>query len=97
VQDQNLLEMKEGAKKTLRDRILAKRSEVKLLSSGLLHGLHYYHFHLDVVDGVAALGGHVHSSQQRAEVHKILRTVEGIKEIIDHLEIRAYETTPQEN
>jgi cytidylate kinase len=97
VKDQNLLEMKDGAKKILRDKILAKRAEIKLLSSGLLHGLHYYHFHLDVVDGVAALGGHVHSNQQRTEVHKILRTVEGIKEIIDHLEIRAYETTPQEN
>jgi len=97
VKDHNLLEMKEGAKKILRDKILAKRAEVQLLSSGLLNGLHYYHFHLDVVDGVAALGGHIHSNQERTEVHKILRSIEGIKEIIDHLEIRAYESTPQDN
>lgn len=97
VRDRNLMEMKDGAKKILRDRILAKRGEIKLLTSGLLKGLHYYHFHLDVVDGVAALGGHIHSNQQRAEIHKILRTVDGIKEIIDHLEIRAYESAPQEH
>jgi len=97
VQDQNLLEMKDAAKKILRDKIIAKRGEIKLLSSGLLRGLHYYHFHLEVIDGVATLGGHVHSNKQRTEVHKVLRSVEGIKEIIDHLEIRAYETTPQEN
>lgn len=97
VNDRNLLEMKDSAKKILRDKILTKRAEIKLLSSGLLHGLHYYHFHIDVVDGVVALGGHVHSNQQRAEAHKILRSIEGIKEIIDHLEIRAYESTPQES
>lgn len=97
VKDRNLLDLKEGSKRILRDKILTKRSEIKLLSSGLLQGLHYYHFHLDVVDGVAALGGHIHSNKQRTEIHKVLRSVEGIKEIIDHLEIRAYETSPQEN
>lgn len=97
VKDRNLLEWREGSKKNLRDKILTKRCEIKLLLSGLLQGLHYYHFHLDVVDGVAALGGHIHSNKQRTEIHKVLRSTEGIKEIIDHLEIRAYETTPQEN
>lgn len=97
VRDQNLREIKDSAKKILRDRVLVKRAEIKLLSSGLLQGLHYYHFHLDVDDGVAALGGHLHSSKQRAEVLKTLRSIEGIKEIIDHLEIRAYETSPREN
>lgn len=97
VKDRNLLEMKDGAKKILRDRIIAKRGEIELLSSGVLHGMHYYHFHLDVVDGVVALGGHIHNNQQRAQIHKILRSVEGIREVIDHLEIRAYVSIPQEN
>jgi cytidylate kinase len=97
VKDRNLLEMKDGAKKILRDRIIAKKGEIKLLSSGILQGMHYYHFHLDVVDGVAVLGGHIHSNTQRAEIHKILRSVDGIKEIIDHLDIRAYASMPQEN
>lgn len=97
VRDRNLVESKDSAKKTLRDRIIAKRVEIELLASGIIEGLHHYHFHLDVVDGIITLGGHLHSGEQRAEVHRIVRKVEGVREIIDHLDIRPYRSSPEEH
>lgn len=95
--DKNLVEIKQTSKQLLRDRIIAKRAEIELLASGIIQGLHHYHFHLDVVNGVVTLGGHLHSGQQRAEVHRIVRAVDGTREIVDCLDIRPYKSNPEEH
>jgi len=97
VRDTGLAELKDTAKKVLRDRILAKRAEIELLASGIIDGLHHYHFHLEVIDGVVTLEGHLHSQEQRAEVYRHVRSVKGIKEIVDKLDIRPYRSNPEEH
>lgn len=97
VQDRNLVERKDAAKKILQDRIIAKKVEVALLSEGILEGLHHYHFHLEVEKGVATLSGHVHSEDQRQEVHRTVSAVPGVTGIDDRLDIRQYRAIPQEH
>lgn len=97
VKDRNLTELKGAAKKILQDRIIAKRVEIELLSSGLIEGLHHYHFHLNVAAGTVTLDGHLHSAEQRAQVHKIVRGVSGVKGIVDQLDIRPYRSQPDEH
>lgn len=97
IKDANLAEMKDSSKKVLRDRIIAKRVEIELLSSGIIDGLHHYHFHLEVMHGVVTLNGHLHSSQQRMEVHRIVKGVAGVTEIHDNLDIRPYRSNPEEH
>ena len=97
VKDRHLLELKDPGKKILQDRIITKKAEVALLSNGVIEGLHHYHFHLSVADGVVTLSGHVHSEEQRRAVRKTVTAVEGVKSVDDQLEIRQYRTVPEEH
>ncbi|PLX96333.1 MAG: transport-associated protein [Desulfuromonas sp.] len=97
VKDKNLVERKDAAKKILMDRIVSKRAEIALLAAGVIDGLHHYHFHLDVKEGIAILQGHVHSDEQHQEVLATVRGVEGVSAIQDDLEIRRYRSLPQEH
>lgn len=97
VRDRNLVERKDPGKKVLQDRIVAKKAEVALLAERVIEGLHHYHFHLAVTDGVVKLSGHVHSGSQRRAVHKTISAVAGVRRIDDQLEIRQYRSVPEEH
>ncbi len=97
VKDRNLLERKDPGKKILKDRIIGKKAEVKLLADKIIEGLHHYHFHLSVQDGNVRLDGYLHGEDQRTAVLATLRTVEGVRKIDDHLEIRPYRSSPEEH
>lgn len=97
IRDKNLAENKEVGKKFLKDRIIAKKIEIKLLGDGIIEGLHHYHFHLEVSDGAVTLSGHVHSEEQLRAVHRAVESIAGVKEIVDHLEIRRYRSSPEEH
>ncbi|HAD04746.1 MAG: transport-associated protein [Desulfuromonadales bacterium GWD2_61_12] len=97
VKDKNLQEHKEAGKKLLQDRILGKRAEIKLLGDGIIEGLHHYHFHIAVTDGVITLDGHVHSNEQHQAALAAVRSLDGVKSIDDQLEVRHYRSTPSEH
>lgn len=97
VKDKNLVERKISSKETLQDLILTKRAEIKLFSSGILKGLHHYHFHLHVQSGVATLAGHVHSTEQRSAILAMIGEIDGITGIDDRLDMRPYRSSPEEH
>lgn len=97
VKDKNLQEHKDAGKKLLQDRIIGKRVEIKLLGDGIIEGLHHYHFHITVNNGIVSLGGHVHSNEQQQAALDAVRAIDGVKGIDDQLEIRRYRSTPSEH
>lgn len=97
IRDRNLAELKEQSKKLLKDRIISKKIEIKLLSEQIIEGLHHYHFHLDVANGVVTLDGHVHSEEQLRAVHRAVTSISGVVGIEDRLEIRHYRSSPEEH
>lgn len=94
VKDKNLAEKKGAAKNTLHDLIVRKRTEIAVLSSA---GIEAHHLQIAAEDGLVTLSGHLHSEAERKEVLKIVRKVEGVKEVVDRLKIIEYRTTPQEH
>lgn len=97
IKDKNLKESKEAGKKILEDRIIAKRAEIALLESGIIEGLHHYHFRIAVDAGAVTLGGHVHSNEQHRQVLETVEAIPGVKSIVDELEIRLYRSMPEEH
>jgi len=97
VRDRNLQEGRDSGKKILQDRIVAKKAEIALLAGGVIEGLHHYHFHLAVKNGVVTLSGHVHGEEQREAVKRTVAGVEGVKKIDDQLEVRQYRSLPEEH
>jgi len=97
VKDKNLVERKAQSKKILQDRIITKKAEVKLLSDGIIEGLHHYHFHIVTKDGIVRLTGHLHSEAQRRDVLAAVQSVGGVLDLDDQLEIRPYRSLPQEH
>lgn len=94
VKDKNLAEKKGAAKNILHDLIVRKRTEIAVLSSA---GIEAHHLLIAAEDGLVTLSGHLHSEAERKEVLKIVRRVEGVKEVVDRLKIIEYRTTPQEH
>ncbi len=97
VKDTNLVGRKNEAKKTLQDLIIRKKIETGLFSKGIIAGLHQYHFHASVQDGVATLDGHVHSEEERQQVIDTVEAVNGVTGVIDHLDVRQYQSSPMEH
>ena len=94
VKDKNLVEKKGAAKQVLHNLIVCKRAEIAVLSSSDVEA---HHLQIAVDDGLVTLGGHLHSETERREVLKLVRKVEGVKDIVDRLKIVEYHTTPQEH
>lgn len=97
VRDKNLQEHKDVGKKLLQDRIIGKRVEIKLLGDGIIEGLHHYHFHIAVNNGIVTLDGHVHSNEQQQAALDAVYAIDGVKGIDNQLEIRRYRSTPSEH
>lgn len=94
VKDKNLVEKKGAAKQVLHNLIVCKRAEIAVLSSSDVEA---HHLQIAVEDGLVTLSGHLHSETERREVLKLVRKVEGVKDIVDRLKIVEYHTSPQEH
>jgi cytidylate kinase len=96
VKDKTLVERKDAGKRILQDRIIARKAEIALLTERVIEGLHHYHFHLAVKDGIVTLSGHLHDENLRRTALRTIAKVEGVKGVNDQLEIRQYRSLPQE-
>jgi cytidylate kinase len=94
IKDKNLVEKKGASKQVLHNLIVRKRAEIAVLSSSDAEA---HHLQIAAEDGLVTLSGHLHSESERREVLKIVRKVEGVKEVVDHLKIVEYHTSPQEH
>jgi cytidylate kinase len=93
VQDKNLLDLKEESKSIIADLIIQKKVEIINLSQPGLDG---HHLEVSSKNGIVTLGGHVHSSEEHAQVLELTATVEGIKKIIDKVQLKHYRYSPFE-
>jgi cytidylate kinase len=94
VKDKNLAEKKGAAKNVLYNLIVRKRAEIAVLSAA---DVEVHHLQIEVADGLLTLSGHLQSEAARREVLKVVGKVDGVKEVVDHLKIIEYRTTPQEH
>ena len=94
VKDKNLVEQKGASKKALTDLIVRKRTEIAVLSAITGEG---GYLQITAADGLVTLTGHVNSEAERREALKIARNVKGVSDVVDHLKVVEYRTTPQEH
>jgi cytidylate kinase len=84
VKDPRLKEAEEQSMALLEDIILAKRVEVELLRSSLLHVLQ---FHIKAEDGMITLSGHVQSDAEIEEAIRLAKSVEGVSDVESELDV----------
>ena len=94
VKDENLEGIKASGKKVLSDLILRKRVEIAILSSNSVDA---YLLEIDVEDGIVTLSGQVHSSAEQSVAEKQARSVEGIKDLQNNIQIIGYRTNPADH
>ncbi len=85
--DPRLKEAEEEAGGMLDDIILAKRVETELLKSDLIENMH---FKITTQNGEVLLAGHVHTEQERKSAVKICDKVEGVRNVMDRLQVVSY-------
>jgi hypothetical protein len=71
-----------------------KRTEIAILSAITGEG---GYLQIAATDGLVTLTGHVNSEAERREALKIARKVKGVSDVVDHLKVVEYRTTPQEH
>lgn len=86
VRDADLKQADEAADILLKDIILRKKIETELLMS---ERVAYLHFRLTSEDGFVSVAGHVHSEEERLHVVEIIRSVPGVADIDDNLQVVA--------
>ncbi len=94
VQDSNLIERKGESKKILRDLILQKKIEIALTGEKDIDTLH---LHNEVRDGVVTLSGHMHSQDDLKRALKIVRGVDGVRDVVEDLKVIAYHNIPRDH
>lgn len=94
VGDSNLAERKGASKKILRDLILQKKVEIALSSAADIDTLHLNN---SANDGVVTLSGHVHSKDELKAVLKIVKSVEGVRDVREEVQIIAYRNVPRDH
>ncbi|NOR49718.1 MAG: BON domain-containing protein [Desulfuromonadales bacterium] len=94
VKDENLEGIKASGKKVLSDLILRKRVEIAILSSNSIDA---YLLEIDAKDGIVTLSGQVHSSEEQSVAEKQARSVEGIKELQNNIQVIGYRTNPADH
>ena len=92
--DRNLAESKGEYKKVLADLILRKRIEIAISSvPDLEHGL----LEITVTDGVATLGGRLHSLNGHQSALAIAEAVAGVVKVQDRVRVINYRSTPRDH
>jgi cytidylate kinase len=94
VKDENLEGIKASGKKVLSDLILRKRVEIAILSSNSIDA---YLLEIDAEDSVVTLSGQVHSNAERTAAETQARSVEGIKDLQNNIQIVEYRTNPSDH
>jgi cytidylate kinase len=94
VKDENLEGIKASGKKVLSDLILRKRVEIAILSS---NNVDAYLLEINAKDGIVTLSGQVHSSEEQTAAEKQARSVEGVKDLQNDIQIIGYRTTPSDH
>ncbi|TYO98295.1 cytidylate kinase [Geothermobacter ehrlichii] len=94
VQDSNLVERKGESKKILRDLILQKKIEIALTGEKKIDTLH---LHNEVRDGMVTLSGHMHSQDDLKQALKIIKGVDGVREVVEDLKVIAYHNIPSDH
>ena len=94
VKDENLEGIKASGKKVLSDLILRKRVEIAILSANKVDT---YLLEIDAEDGIVTLSGQVHSNEEQTAAEKQARSVEGIKNLQNDIQVVGYRTTPSDH
>ena len=94
VKDENLEGVKVSCKKVLSDLILRKRVEVAILSANKVDT---YLLEIDAQDGIVTLSGQVHSSEEQMAAEEQARSIEGIKDLQNNIQVVGYRTTPSDH
>lgn len=94
VKDENLEGVKASCKKVLSDLILRKRVEVAILSANKVDT---YLLEIDAQDGIVTLSGQVHSSEEQMAAEEQARSVEGINDLQNNIQVIGYRTTPSDH
>jgi cytidylate kinase len=94
VKDENLEGIKASGKKVLSDLVLRKRVEIAILSSNSIDA---YLLEIDAKDGIVTLSGQVHSSEEQSVAEKQARSVEGIKDLQNNIQVVGYRTNPSDH
>ncbi|HYL06361.1 MAG TPA: BON domain-containing protein [Thermoanaerobaculia bacterium] len=75
-----------AARETLKDAALTARVKARLIAAPDLGGIR---IHVSSRDGQVTLDGTVASAENRLDAEKITRRTEGVREVIDHLQVGA--------
>jgi hyperosmotically inducible periplasmic protein len=75
-----------AARETLKDAALTARVKARLIAAPDLDGIR---IHVSSRDGQVTLDGTVASAENRLDAEKITRRTEGVREVIDHLQVGA--------
>lgn len=85
--DPRLKEAEEEARGMLDDIIIGKRVETELLKSADIQNMH---FKITTQNGEVLLSGHVHTDQERKKAVKICEKVDGVRHVVDRLQVVDY-------
>lgn len=94
VKDRHLVESKAECKKILADLILRKRIEIAICSVGEIER---DLLEISVVDGVATLGGQLHSEPERKQAIALAEKTRGITKVVDQVRVANYRENPREH
>ncbi len=94
IKDDNLAESKADCKKKLTDLIIRKRLEIEIIKCGEID---CYLLEIDVKDGIATLGGQVHSKAEKNKAIKMAVDMDGITDVVDDIKVVEYRTTVSEH
>mgnify|MGYP001228425865 CR=1 FL=1 len=94
INDSNLADCKAECKKMLSDLILRKKLEIAIIADGTIDS---YLLEISVEEGVATLGGQLHSRDEKKKSLKLANELEGIKSVSDKIRIVEYRNNPSEH
>jgi len=94
IKEANLSENNERCNAKLDDLIQCKKIEIEVMKSECVDG---YHLQISVVSGTITLNGHVHSDNERAAIHTIIRNLSPNATVNDQLKVFAYHINPKES
>ena len=94
IKDENLEGIKASCKRILSDLILRKRVEVAILST---NNVDPYLLEINAEDGVVTLSGQVHSSTEQEAAEEQARSVEGITDLQNNIQVVGYRTNPSDH
>lgn len=94
VKDENLEGIKASSKKVLSDLILRKRVEIEILSA---NNIDAYLLEIDAEEGIITLSGQVHSSTEKTAAEVQARSVGGVSDVLNNIQIVEYRTNPSDH